>query len=108
MRHATADALGSLLDRARRGISGALNPQSALAGPNPRPRGWASGPVRQAEASMVGSRAAAAREPGQIREEAALSETGRAPRGSLTGVEARRERPGPYFDDGGPARFLNP
>src|SRR5204862_3184908 len=46
-----------------------------------------------------------AREPGQIREEAALSETGRAPRGSLTEAEARRERPGPCFEGGCTVRF---
>src|SRR5213082_1514648 len=89
--------LGSPVDRARRGISGALNPQSALAGPNPRPRGWASGPVRRTEASMAGSRAVDAREPGQVREEAALSDTAHATRGSSTGAEDRRERPGPDF-----------
>src|SRR4029079_7841660 len=42
---------------------------------------------------MAGSRAASAREPGQIREEAALSDTARAPRASLAGAEDRRARP---------------
>ena len=42
---------------------------------------------------MAGSRAASAREPGQIREEAALSDTARAPRTSLAGAEDRRARP---------------
>src|SRR5262245_55339786 len=49
---------------------------------------------------MAGSRAADAREPGQIREEAALSDTVRAPRTSLAGVERRRARPGTCFDGG--------
>ena len=42
---------------------------------------------------MAGSRAADAREPGQIREEAALSDTVRAPRTSLAGADDRRARP---------------
>src|SRR5207244_13557826 len=92
--------LASRLDRAKRGGSGALHPQSALAGPNPRPRGWASGPVRRWKASMARSRAVSAREPGQIREEAALSDTAHAPRVSLTGANRRRERPGTFFDGG--------
>ena len=49
---------------------------------------------------MAGSRAAGAREPGQIREEAALSESVRAPRISLVGADERRARPGTAFDDG--------
>ena len=49
---------------------------------------------------MAGSRAASAREPGQIREEAALSDTARAPRASLAGAEDRRARPGTSFDGG--------
>src|SRR2546430_13342486 len=46
--------------------------QSALAGPNPLSRGAGSGP-RAGEAMKAGSRAMPAREPGQIRKEAALS-----------------------------------
>ena len=46
---------------------------------------------------MAGSRAASAREPGQIREEAALSDTARAPRTSLAGAEDRRARPRSEF-----------
>jgi ketosteroid isomerase-like protein len=49
---------------------------------------------------MAGSRAADAREPGQIREEAALSDTVRAPRISLAGADDRRARPGAGFKGG--------
>jgi hypothetical protein len=49
---------------------------------------------------MAGSRAASAREPGQVREEAALSDTARAPRTSLAGAEDRRARPGTGFGGG--------
>jgi hypothetical protein len=49
---------------------------------------------------MAGSRAASAREPGQIREEAALSVTARAPRISLAGAEDRRARPRTCFEAG--------
>ncbi len=49
---------------------------------------------------MARSHAVSAREPGQIREEAALSGTAHAPWGSLTGADDRRERPGPFFDGG--------
>jgi ketosteroid isomerase-like protein len=49
---------------------------------------------------MAGSRAAGAREPGQIREEAALSDTARAPRISLAGANDRRARPGAGFKGG--------
>jgi uncharacterized protein (TIGR02246 family) len=49
---------------------------------------------------MAGSRAAGAREPGQIREEAALSDTVRAPRISLAGADDRRARPGAGFKVG--------
>src|SRR3954470_12849945 len=54
---------------------------------------------------MAGSRAASAREPGQIREEAALSDIARAPRASLAGAEDRRARPGPGSRDGCTVRF---
>ena len=49
---------------------------------------------------MAGSRAMDDREPGQIREEAALSEAVHAPRISLAGAEARRARPGAVLDGG--------
>jgi ketosteroid isomerase-like protein len=54
---------------------------------------------------MAGSRAASAREPGQIREEAALSVTARAPRISLAGADDRRARPGTGFEGGCTVRF---
>jgi ketosteroid isomerase-like protein len=49
---------------------------------------------------MAGSRAVSAREPGQIREEAALSGSAHAPRIGLAGAEDRRARPKPGFDGG--------
>src|SRR4051794_31912086 len=49
---------------------------------------------------MARSRAARGREPGQIREEAALSGTTRAPRGSLAGVRDWRARSKLVFEDG--------
>jgi hypothetical protein len=42
---------------------------------------------------MAGSRAVGDREPGQIREEAALSDIAHAPRISLAGADGRRARP---------------
>src|SRR3954451_18818875 len=56
---------------------------------------------------MAGSRAVSAREPGQIREEAALSDTAHAPRTSLAGAEDRRARPKARFDDGCTVRFCD-
>src|SRR3954447_21433965 len=49
---------------------------------------------------MVRSRALIVCEPGQIREEAALSSRDQAPRVSLTGVQVRRERSGTGFETG--------
>jgi hypothetical protein len=49
---------------------------------------------------MVRSRAVSAREPGQIREEAALSDIAHAPRGSLIGAGSRRNCFETFFDDG--------
>jgi len=57
---------------------------------------------------MAGSRAASAREPGQIREEAALSDTARAPRTSLAGADDRRARPRTSFDEGCTVHFHEP
>jgi ketosteroid isomerase-like protein len=54
---------------------------------------------------MAGSRAVSARESGQIREEAALSEVGHAPRTSLAGAEDRRARPKASIDDGCTVHF---
>ena len=55
---------------------------------------------------MAGSRAASACEPGQIREEAALSDTARAPRISLAGADDRRARPRTSHEDGCTVRFF--
>src|SRR5215204_7454204 len=102
-------ALPSPVDRARRGGSGALSPaiRSSRA-ESPFEGLRLSGPVRRTEASMAGSRAASAREPGQIREEAALSDTARAPRTSLAGAEDRRARSRSSHGNGCTVRFLRP
>jgi hypothetical protein len=63
----------SVPDRARRGGSGALYSQSALARPNSLSRGEALGVSTPSAASMARSRAMQVREPGQVRKEAALS-----------------------------------
>ncbi len=55
---------------------------------------------------MAGSRAVSAREPGQIREEAALSGSAHAPRTSLAGAKSWRARPRARFDDGCTVHFL--
>ena len=57
---------------------------------------------------MAGSRAASAREPGQIREEAALSDTARAPRTSLAGADDRRARPRTSFEAGCTVHVIRP
>ena len=57
---------------------------------------------------MAGSRAASARESGQIREEAALSVPARAPRISLAGAEDRRARPRTSFEAGCTVHFSLP
>jgi ketosteroid isomerase-like protein len=49
---------------------------------------------------MAGSRAASARESGQVREEAALSDTARAPRNSLAGANDQRARSEADFKEG--------
>ncbi len=86
--------LGWPLDRARWGVSGALYPQSALAGLSAHPRVVAFGASTPQVALKVRSRAMRAREPGQIRKEAALSDSEHVPRFSLTranhGGHARR------------------
>jgi ketosteroid isomerase-like protein len=56
---------------------------------------------------MAGSRAASAREPGQVREEAALSDTARASRNSLAGAEDRRARPEASFEEGCTVHFIS-
>ena len=94
-------------DRARRGCSGALNPQSALAGLNSLPRDAASGVSAPVAASMAGSRAMSAREPGQVRKEAALQ---RSPAGGCgvarPELASRWTRPGTVLDGGCTVRFL--
>ena len=82
--------------RARRGTSGALYLQSAIAGLNPLPRSPFSNAARRVTL-RTGSRAAANREPCQVRKEAALSDHRRVPRNGL--VRAARhggheQRPG--------------
>ncbi len=100
--------LSSRVDRARRGISGALSPAIRYSRAELPSEGFPlSGPVRRTEASMAGSRAASACESGQIREEAALSDTARAPRISLAGAEVRRARPRTSFEGGCTVRFLS-
>ena len=72
----------SFRGRARRGTSGALYLQSAPAGLNPLPRSPFSDAARRATL-RTGSRAAANREPCQVRKEAALSDHRRVPRNGL-------------------------
>src|SRR3954454_2352358 len=60
----TVVALGSATDRARRGGSGALHPQSALAGLNSPPRDLAPVAPQSKGRRWSGSRAVSAREPG--------------------------------------------
>ena len=74
------------MDRARRGVSGALYPQSALAGLNSLSRGWAFSVSPSTLAVMAESRVMLAHEPGQVRKEAALSGSQQAQRGRSTGA----------------------
>jgi hypothetical protein len=87
-------ALALPVDRARRGRSGALYPQSALAGLNARPRVVAFGASTPRAALTARSRAMRARESGQVRKEAALSGSEQVPRRNLArashGGHARR------------------
>ena len=59
--------------RARWGVSGALNPQSAIAGSNSPPRGRGVGSAPSALALTTGSYAARVCEPRQVRKEAAVN-----------------------------------
>ena len=93
-------------DRARRGISGALYPQSALAGPNARLRVAASGASTPWAALTVRSRAMRVRESGQVRKEAALSGSGQVPRASLTRANRDENARGPLFEAGPHGHFL--
>ncbi len=80
-----------LFGRARRGASGALNPQSALAGSNSPIEGWRIRDYRCKAALKAGSCAAGAVEPGQIREEAAIRRSSRVPQECLAGVGWQRQ-----------------
>ena len=75
--------------RARRGTSGALYLQSAPAGLNSLPRSPCPRPPTRATL-RTGSRAAATREPRQVRKEAALSAARRVPRTGLVRAGRRR------------------
>ena len=57
-------------------------------------------PVRRVEVLIARSRAVDAREPGQVREEAALSDTAHAPRGSLEGAKRDGHARGPISTAG--------
>jgi len=72
--------------RARWGTSGALHPQSATAGLNPRPRPISLRLPRHRPTLRVGSHAARVREPRQVRKEAAVSDRLRVPWGDLAGA----------------------
>ena len=74
-------------DRARRGDSGSLYRQSALAGLNSRPEGRSgSGEGLRSSVSIARSHATEACEPRQVRKEAALSNVTRVPWASLAGA----------------------
>lgn len=66
-------------DRARRGASGALNPQSAIAGCNSHLRPDLLVRFPGSAVLMAGSHAAQACEPRQVREEATVSRSLRVP-----------------------------
>jgi hypothetical protein len=95
---ARTGVLGSTVDRARRGGSGALHPQSALAGPNSPPRGVRSRSLRRLG---LGSRAVSACEPGQVRKEAALSDPRQAQRAFPIRSRERRSAAGCGASTGG-------
>ena len=84
------------------------HPQSALAGLNARPRVAAFGVSTSRAALTARSRAMRAREPGQIRKEAALSGSGHVPRIRLARASHDASARGPLSKDGshGPARVL--
>ena len=75
-----------ILGRARREGSGVLNPQSAIAGFNSCPRAFCFQGCFRKVMKKVWSCAAQAHKSRQVREEAAVSESLRVPRGSRTGV----------------------
>src|SRR5206468_12515352 len=82
------------LDRARWGVSGALQPDTRSSGAELPPEGSALRASTPRVALMARSRAMGSREPGQVRKEAALSGLLRAPRASLAGATTRRARLG--------------
>ena len=86
--------------RARRGASGSLSPQSALAGLNPLQRGSCSRHGLRARVLTVRSRALGACEPRQIREEAALSSFSQVPWVGLARASARCTGSMPAFEEG--------
>ena len=92
--------------RARRGTSGALHPQSATAGLNPRPRPSSLRLPRDRPTLKVGSHAAKVREPRQVRKEAAVSDRLRVPWGDLAGA-GRSSRCGWLAIDAGCTTFSN-
>ena len=81
-----AEAASMARDRAKRGASGTLYRQSALAGPNSHPRGGGFGIGSVRSVSIARSHATEACEPRQVRKEAALSNVSRVPRASLAGA----------------------
>jgi hypothetical protein len=86
--------------RARWGTSGALHPQSATAGLNPRSRPTSLRLPRDRPTLRVGSHAAKVREPRQVRKEAAVSERLRVPWGDLAGAGRSSRVCGLSFDAG--------
>ena len=95
----------SFRSRARRGTSGALYLQSAPAGLNPLPRSPFSNAARRATL-RTGSRAAANREPCQVRKEAALSDHRRVPRNGLVRAARHGGRGDVWSTEG--ARHFDP
>ena len=94
-------------DRARRGISGALYPQSALAGPNARLRVVAFGASTPRAVLTVRSRAMRVRESGQVRKEAALSGSRASAAEQPDSSQPRRARPETTLEDGPARSFLH-
>jgi hypothetical protein len=86
--------------RARRGTSGALHPQSATAGLNPRSRPTSLRLPRDRPTMKVGSHAAKVRESRQVRKEAAVSDRLRVPWGDLAGAGRSSRVWWPSFDAG--------
>jgi len=76
------------------------HPQSALAGLNARPRAAAFGVSTPRAALTARSRAMRAREPGQVRKEAALSGSGHVPRTSLARANRDESARGPLSKAG--------